>query len=188
MDRTAFRRHFDEFVYDCELSINEEVIEGIVARRLRPLLARIERLEAKVNPPVDFRVATPRIENGKHSTLFRLNGHKNRGSLATGDPYTSQAGADLDARIHQHFMKAAGPADPAACPRYSTEIREAKKVLGRLKVVYGRPVVLGRTSLADRMWFVRVMTDSHRGTEVLASSLPLAICRLALLHLSQVAA
>ena len=95
------------------------------------------------------------------------------------------AGRDLDARIHLRFMKES--TDLAACPRYSIEMREARKVLGRLKETYARPVVFGRTTLTDRMWFARAMTDSERGTEVLADSLPLAICRLALVQCARFA-
>lgn len=68
------------------------------------------------------------------------------------------------------------------CPPYSTDEGEARRVLARIKSVSGRTVIVGRTSLRQQRWFARYETDASDGTEVLAETLALAICRLALLR------
>jgi hypothetical protein len=96
------------------------------------------------------------------------------------NPYTLPAGFELDALIHYHVMGEATRFEH--CPRYSTEIRAAKKVRARMRWFYRTVVTSGRTNISERPWFARVVAESDRGTEVIAESLPLAICRLALVR------
>ena len=96
------------------------------------------------------------------------------------DPYQAQAGPELDAFIHLRVMKQTAPG--AVCPAYSSEDKQAKRVLSTLRT--GRPsVIVGRTSLVGRTWFARYERDAMDGTEVFAATFALAICRLALLRL-----
>ena len=101
------------------------------------------------------------------------------------NPYGIEAGRELDALIHQHVMKSVDVS--GVCPAYSTEMTEAKKVITALKSSYATSVTYGETELAERKWFARVDRVRH-GTEVLAGTLPLAICRLALLQIKNVEA
>jgi len=94
------------------------------------------------------------------------------------NPYDVQAGPELDRWIHLHVMDQCS----GDCPLYSTDDKAARQVLAALKSTSGRTVVVGRTALRQKRWFARYETDESDGTEVLASTLPLAICRLALLH------
>jgi hypothetical protein len=96
-------------------------------------------------------------------------------------PYRATPGPEFDAVIHKQVM--AEPAVALACPRYSTDFTQARKVLAKLRSSYATAVVFGETSLADRRWFARI--ESKRGVEVLAETLPLAICRLALLRVRE---
>jgi hypothetical protein len=94
------------------------------------------------------------------------------------NPYDAQAGPELDRLVHEKVMGQTSE-DPAA---YSTDERAARRVLAKLKADFGRTVVTGRTSLRDKRWFARYETNASDGTEVLAETLELAICRLALLR------
>ena len=67
-------------------------------------------------------------------------------------------------------------------PRYSTDLREAKKVVAYMKAAWRVTMVSGRTSVPGRPWFARIVTIGDHGTEVLAETWPLAICRLALIY------
>jgi hypothetical protein len=97
------------------------------------------------------------------------------------DPYRMPAGPELDQLIHTRVM---GLADNEH-PTYSTDERAARRVLARIKAESGRTVVVGKTALRNARYFARYETDPSDGTEVLAESLPLAICRLALIHFSK---
>lgn len=95
------------------------------------------------------------------------------------NPYNIQAGPELDRLIHVRVM---GQPEGDA-PAYSSDETLARRVLGRLKADSGRTVVVGRTALRrGRRYFARYETDPSDGTEVLAETLSLAICRLALLR------
>jgi hypothetical protein len=94
------------------------------------------------------------------------------------NPYDADAGTELDALIHHFVTGKLTP--PEGCPRYSSDSVQARGVLAQLKSSYGISVVYGRTGLDNRVWFARV--NSTRGAEVHAATLPLAICRLALLR------
>lgn len=188
IDRAALRRQLEEFIDQCEVAVTDGLVENLVATKLQPLVDKLQELEVKLSPPVPgWRRITPihrpvRCETPNHSpaTLAAAESQSDAPSSSTFNPYEAPAGRDLDARVHVRFMRE--DTDPASCPRYSTNMRDAREVLRRLRASYSRPVICGRTTLADRSWFVRAMTDSQRGTEVLAETLPLAICRLAVIR------
>lgn len=93
------------------------------------------------------------------------------------DPYHIKAGPELDSLIHKEVM-----GSPHSQPEpYSTDDRAAEKVRARLKSELGRKFVYGRSNIRGLAWFARNETDTSGGTEVLAETYPLAICRLALL-------
>ena len=94
------------------------------------------------------------------------------------NPYQIPAGAELDRLIQQQIMGITS----GECPPYSTDEKASRQVLAKLKAICHKNVVIGRTSLRKARWFARYETDPSDGTEVLADSLPLAICRLALLR------
>jgi hypothetical protein len=94
------------------------------------------------------------------------------------NPYQIPAGAELDQLIHLRVMDQTDP----DCPPYSTDETAARRVLTRLRHVSGRSVVVGRTSMRRQRWFARYETDPSDGTEVLAETMELAICRLALIR------
>ena len=94
------------------------------------------------------------------------------------NPYRYPAGTELDRLIQRQIM-GLGDED---CPPYSTDERAARQVLTKLKSSSGKSIVVGKTALRQTRWFARYETDASDGTEVLAESLALAICRLALLR------
>lgn len=96
------------------------------------------------------------------------------------DPYRMPAGPQLDELIHTRVM---GLSDREYLP-YSTDEKAAKRVLARIKADSGRTVVVGKTALRTARYFARYESDPSDGTEALAETLPLAICRLALIHFS----
>jgi len=93
------------------------------------------------------------------------------------NPYVITAGPELDLLIHREVM---GFPDGQPEP-YSTDDHAADKVRVNLKNSLGRQFVYGRSNMRGRKWFARNETDTSGGTEVLAETYPLAICRLALL-------
>jgi hypothetical protein len=93
------------------------------------------------------------------------------------NPYKVAAGPELDQMIHGRVMRMEDQ-----CPSYSTDEKAARRVLARLKSLTGRSIVVGRTALRKTQYFARYETDPSDGTEVLAETLPLAVCRLALLR------
>lgn len=94
------------------------------------------------------------------------------------NPYSAEAGPALDHLIHERVMGL----PPGECPPYSTEEKEARRVLAKLKADSEKTVIVGRTALPKKRWFARYETNPSDGTEVLAETLALAICRLALLR------
>lgn len=101
------------------------------------------------------------------------------------DPYTTEAGPELDALIHERLMNQ--PATAGACPAYSTDDKLAKEVLSKLRK--GRPsFIVGHTDLPGKTWFARYERNAMDGTEVFADTYALAVCRLALLRLEEMEA
>ena len=92
--------------------------------------------------------------------------------------YRMPAGLEMDQLIQRHVMRLA----EADCPLYSSDEKEARRVLACLKAMTGRSVIVGQTAIRQTRWFARYETDPSDGTEVLAETLPLAICRLALVY------
>jgi hypothetical protein len=94
------------------------------------------------------------------------------------NPYRAEAGSELDAQIElQLFQNSrSGPVPP-----YSTSLEEGQQVLAKLRKDYGLRVTMGSTRLPNRPWFARYGSDPSTSTEVIAETLPLALCRLALL-------
>ena len=101
--------------------------------------------------------------------------------MAQINPYSVPAGPELDELVHQHVM---GESDsPAAA--YSTDETAARRVLAKLKSLPGKTVIVGRTALRHKRFFARYESDASDGTEVLAETVSLAICRLALLRVQR---
>jgi CxxC motif-containing protein (DUF1111 family) len=95
------------------------------------------------------------------------------------NPYQIAAGGELDKLVHQEVMGETG----TTCPAYSADEKASRRVLAKLKATSTGTFVVGQTSLRKKTWFARYETDASDGTEVLAETLPLAICRLALLRI-----
>jgi hypothetical protein len=93
------------------------------------------------------------------------------------NPYRAAEGRELDATIHRKFFSGGAL---AFCPAYSTDVAQARKLKQQLQAHYRVPIQSGRTRINGRNWFARYGSDPSTCTEVLAETLPLAICRLAL--------
>ncbi len=96
------------------------------------------------------------------------------------NPYYFAAGADLDAMIH---LQVFGGLASGICPTYSVSDDLAKRVQVKLIKRFKIGIVTGKTTLRipSRRFFARWETGPSTSTEVLAESIPLAICRLAIL-------
>ena len=93
------------------------------------------------------------------------------------NPYKAPSGRELDSWIHVNLFRG----DGSLAPLYSTDERAAEKVRARIKVLYGHRVETGTTRLRNTPFFARFESGPSTSTEALADSLPLAICRLALI-------
>ena len=91
------------------------------------------------------------------------------------NPYKAPPGSETDDAVHERFF---GPNQPALA--YSTDSSAAEKVKLRLKAIYGYPVQTGETKTRPKIYFARLESGPSTSTEALADTLPLAICRLAL--------
>jgi hypothetical protein len=98
------------------------------------------------------------------------------------NPYTLPAGPALDAFVHRLVLE---KKTEEPCPSYSTDPAEAERVRAQIKARFGAVITTGKTRITTRPWFARYGTDPSGSTEVLAETLPLAICRLALLRVSR---
>jgi hypothetical protein len=98
------------------------------------------------------------------------------------DPYKIEAGPELDLLVHVRVM---GNESGGDCPAYSSEQSEARKVVTRLRSHHHLAVAYGRTTMRSRGWFARYGLDPSTATEVISATLPLAICRLALLAVAK---
>lgn len=90
-------------------------------------------------------------------------------------PYDLCAGPELDQCIHLWLTGRKSDRSPA----YSSDRNEAERVCEKLRNGQAR-VVVGETRLRIRRWFARYENGSPRGTEALAVTPALAICRLVL--------
>jgi hypothetical protein len=91
------------------------------------------------------------------------------------NPYKASPGLQTDQAIHRRYF-----ASEPALLSYSTDEEAASKLKGRIKLLYGYPVQVGQTKTRPRQYFARFESGPSTATEVLAESLPLAICRLGL--------
>lgn len=94
------------------------------------------------------------------------------------NPYQATAGEALDLAIHSQVF---GISDADSCPPYSTDEGESVKVKRALKSEFGVPIKTGKTQIRSKPYFARYGSDPSTSTEVVAETLPLAICRVALL-------
>lgn len=91
------------------------------------------------------------------------------------NPYNITAGPELDQLIHSHCFESKGEVEA-----YSTDNKAAERVRAKVKSQYGYSVSTGETRLRSRRFFARLESGPSTATEVLAETVPLAICRLAL--------
>lgn len=90
------------------------------------------------------------------------------------NPYTFHSGPVLDSLVHQEVLGLSGPPDS-----YSTDERAAEKAYRHLRASLGRKLKCGHSHIRGKPWFARNENDANGGTEVLAETYALAICRLA---------
>ena len=101
------------------------------------------------------------------------------GRISEINPYTLGAGTEIDKLLHQRFF--AGKSNSSGTPAYSSDADASDKLRSRLKAVYGYEIIVGQTRMKSKRFFARYESDPSTSTEVLAPTLPLAICRLAFL-------
>jgi hypothetical protein len=99
-------------------------------------------------------------------------------SMEITDPYQAQPGETLDLAIHSQVFGVSGVDN---CPPYSTDDKESNKVKRALKSEFGVTINTGKTQIRSKPYFARYGSDPSTSTEVVAETLPLAICRVALL-------
>jgi hypothetical protein len=115
----------------------------------------------------------------RRTTCFLIPNAKSYERMMSFNPHRIRAGRALDYLVQEHLMSRG----IESCPEYSRDPVAAFRAANELKAAYGVSIVTGRTTLNDRPWFARVA--EKRGVEVLAETLPLAICRLTLLKLQE---
>lgn len=99
------------------------------------------------------------------------------------DPFKVEASQELDGVIHRELFRASSD---DAFPNYSSRRQNGLLVAERIEDDYGIDVKLGRLRVKQhKMYFARAGRDKETATEILAVSLSLAICRLAILLLQK---
>lgn len=98
------------------------------------------------------------------------------------NPYSIEAGPELDALIQHQVLKAPSA---HANPCYSTDSKAADSLRYIIESQYKNRFVTGTTNTYTRTWFARYEVQPGNPTEVLAETYPLAICRLALLRVME---
>lgn len=94
------------------------------------------------------------------------------------DPYHASANSELDLSIAKiYFLRDL----PRSALSYSTDLDAAERLKSRLEVLFGSPVVTGRTRTRSSLAFARLEKDPSTAPQVLAETYPLAVARLALL-------
>ena len=97
------------------------------------------------------------------------------------DLYRIEAGPDLDRLVQKKVFQAEISNSP---PPYSKDEELAKKVYHEIRKRFDSSVVIGKTRGSNaKRYFARYGSDPSTSTEVLAETLPLAICRMAALRL-----
>lgn len=94
------------------------------------------------------------------------------------NPYKVDVGIDLDQMIHALVL---GRTDRSNVLPYSEDDRAVTHVVSAVKSRFGVKIVTGKTRIRNQPWFARYGSDPSTMTETVAETLPLAICRLALL-------
>ena len=98
------------------------------------------------------------------------------------NPYQASPGEDMDRFIHGRLF---GESVDGDCPAYSKDDRQAQRVKRKLRINYSTSITTGKTRIRARPFFARYGSDPSTSTEVLAETMPLAVCRLALLLLQR---
>jgi hypothetical protein len=98
------------------------------------------------------------------------------------NPYRALAGEEMDRYIHERLF---GESVEGDCPSYSTDDRLSQRVKRKLRSDYSTSITTGKTRIKAKPFFARYGSDPSTSTEVLAESMPLAICRMALLLLQR---
>jgi hypothetical protein len=95
------------------------------------------------------------------------------------NPYIVAPGRELDLLVHVQVLR---KSESDRIPPYSADDRLARQVENYLRTLSGAKIISGRSNLRTaKRWFARHEKDPSTGTEVLAETYPLAVCRLALL-------
>lgn len=103
--------------------------------------------------------------------------------LASIDPFKVEASPELDTVIHRHLFP---EDDPGLLPHYSSRRKDGLQVADRLEDDFGIEIRLGRLRMQEhKMYFARAGSHKESASEILAVSLSLAICRLAILLLQR---
>ncbi len=103
--------------------------------------------------------------------------------LSAIDPFKVEASPILDEVIHQNLFP---DSQEDECPSYSSRRRNGLQVADELETIFGISIRLGRLRVKEhKMYFARAGRDKESATEVLAVSLSLAICRLAIILLQR---
>ena len=92
--------------------------------------------------------------------------------------YHFPAGAELDRLIHLKLFR---PKEKEPSPPYSIREDEVSTIAKRLEEVYERKIVTGTLRVRPRKYFARYESGPSTATEVVAETLPLAVCRLAVI-------
>jgi hypothetical protein len=79
--------------------------------------------------------------------------------------------------VHREVFNLEGEAPP-----YSTSDALARKLKAQVESRFRILILTGRSKMRHRPFFARYESDESDGTEVVAETLPLALCRLALLR------
>ncbi len=99
------------------------------------------------------------------------------------DPFKVEASAVLDAVIHKSLFP---DSEEEECPSYSSRRQNGLQVAEELEALFGISIRLGRLRVKEhKMYFARAGREKESATEILAVSLSLAICRLAVLLLQR---
>lgn len=98
--------------------------------------------------------------------------------MSAHNPYGWPAGPELDRQIHSRLFD---NREAKAAPFYSKDEKFVRRIARQLESRYGREVVTGHLNVHPRKFFARFESGASTATEVVAETLPLAICRLAVL-------
>jgi hypothetical protein len=92
--------------------------------------------------------------------------------------YGFPPGPELDRLVHTRLF---GKSDGSTPPPYSSSEKYVSKIAAALEARYGRDISTGTLNLREVRRFARFESGASTATEVVAPTLPLAICRLTLI-------